>query len=231
MKEILDNIADFIKKLMQPMLTFVAVLVFFMYSGKQWFTSEQVFWVVGGIILFWFGYTAIKNFNYNGTDESKKADALALGNTGKVAGWGDPCPNCDTDNATDYSGYTPEVATAEDDGDKVSDIINGIFDESKADGLKSPTTAYVASHIVSWLGAHEDELTDDEKEELINYGINYATDAYKTTTGLTKLPTAKESAQFNTWWLNNKVACKAPKGEARAVFMILRDLMTRQAAL
>jgi hypothetical protein len=217
MKEILDNVADFIKKLMQPMLTFVAVAVFFMYAGKQWFTSDQVFWVVGGIILFWFGYTAIKNFTYS----DPKANPPITGTPGKVAGWGD----CGTDSSA-ANWLKPDVTY--DDGDVVAETINDIMAQAKKDGLEADT-AYVASHIVSWLASHEDELTDAEKKELIGYGIDYAEDAYLSVTGLKKVPqTYAEVADYNKWWRNNKAACKAPAGQAKAVLMTLRDLLNRK---
>jgi len=72
------KLIDFVKGLMQPALTIVAIIVFF----GLWATGynpDDIFKVVVGIILFWFGYTAVKNFNFTGSapsgkDESPKAD-------------------------------------------------------------------------------------------------------------------------------------------------------------
>jgi hypothetical protein len=220
MKEILDNVADFIKKLMQPMLTFVAVAVFFMYAGRQWFTSDQVFWVVGGIILFWFGYTAIKNFNYK--DESPKAEGPIVTGS-KVSGWGAPCD--DYDNETVNTGFSPVGNTNNGEVDK---IIQGIFADLKADGITADV-ASVSARIVSYLGAHGDELDYADLSSLIDAGINYASTAYTEVTGLKKVPlTYAEVADFNRWWRNNKAACKAPAGQAKAVLMTLRDLLNRK---
>ena len=72
-KEIVDLIISFLKGLMQPLITFVAVIILFALA-KNGYDQDKIFAVVGMVILFWFGYTAIKNFNFNGKskDDSPK---------------------------------------------------------------------------------------------------------------------------------------------------------------
>lgn len=68
MKEKLDAIISFIKGLMQPALTAVMVAVFLILvlSG---YNQSDVFKLVVGVIVFWFGYTAF-NFKVNGNGSS-----------------------------------------------------------------------------------------------------------------------------------------------------------------
>jgi hypothetical protein len=229
MKETLDNIITFLKGLAQPGITVMAVIVFLGYAGSKLFTPDQVYNVIVGVIVFWFGYTAFK-FGIK-DDSSPKADSpVVTGSLGTVKGWGEPCANCAADgyqdDNTDYSGFPP--AAPDLDGDKVGGILDSIFDDAAADGLPNDV-AYVSSHIVSYLGAHGDELNDADKEELIQCGINYAETAYRSVTGLKKVPaTYAEAADYNKWWRENKAKCKAPVGKAKAVFMTLRDLLNRR---
>lgn len=71
------KVIDFIKGLMQPALTAVAIVIFAILSLNGTFPGGDVFQVVVGIIIFWFGYTGLKNFNFN-KDDSKKASSQAV---------------------------------------------------------------------------------------------------------------------------------------------------------
>lgn len=74
MKEIFENVASFIKSLMQPLLTLVSVFVF-LSLAQSGFDPQKIFLVVVGVIGFWFGYTAIKNFNFtNGSSAGSKVE-------------------------------------------------------------------------------------------------------------------------------------------------------------
>lgn len=61
-----EKLLDFIKGLMQPALTVVAVILFASMSLGGQFAADDVFKVLVGIFLFWFGYTGIKNFTFTG---------------------------------------------------------------------------------------------------------------------------------------------------------------------
>jgi len=73
-KEIAAGVIDFIKGLMQPAITFVAIVVF-LTLAKSGYDPDKIFAVVGVVILFWFGYTAIKNFNFNGKNGTEPPKA------------------------------------------------------------------------------------------------------------------------------------------------------------
>jgi hypothetical protein len=113
MKEFIDNFLTLCKGMMQPLLTIVMAIVFFSYAALKLFTPDQVWQVVVGVIVFWFGYTAFKFGTGNGTDESPKADSPVTGDPvitpmGAVQGWGE-CENCGDPAVpvTAYKGYTP----------------------------------------------------------------------------------------------------------------------------
>jgi hypothetical protein len=220
------RIIEFIKGLMQPAITVVMAIVFLGYAGQKLFTTDQVWQVVVGVLVFWFGYTAIKSFTYNGKDESPKADSPVIGSGAPVQGIGAPCAPSATASSADNWTPIPDAEVPEY-GGKVDEIIEQLYKDIKADGLK-PTVAAIGSYVVSWLGAHESELTPAEKKEMLDYGIECASYAYESTTGLGKIPTKyAEIADYNKWWRENQKACKAPKAEARAVLMALRDLLKR----
>jgi len=161
---------------------------------------------------------------------SPKANSPVTGGQSAVQGWGQPCQSCGTESS-DQSDYTMDDETPPAPIDKVNDIISGLFYDLQEDGVKS-TPAAVASRVVSWLGAHQNEIPEDEQKDLIAFGLDLAKKAYKTTTGLNKVPAKySEVADYNKWWRENQKACKAPKGEARAVLMTLRDLLKRSEAL
>jgi hypothetical protein len=169
------------------------------------------------------------------TETLPKANALPsiVGTGGKVQGIG-PAPAsgycAPATTSSDESAFEMDEAVDPNFDGKVDKVINGIYDDLKADGIKT-TVAAVASRVVSWLGAHGDELTDAEREDLIDYGIDCASEGYVKVTGLTKVPTYENSRDYNKWWRENSVACKAPKAEAKAVFMTLRDLLNRKETL
>lgn len=221
--EIDKRIIDFIKGLMQPMITIVMAITFLGYAGAGKFEPIQVFGVIVSVLGFWFGFKLLKDFTYNGKDESPKADTPTITPSGgKVAGIGCAPP------VTDDWGYELGDAESPPEADgAVDQAIDSIYADLKADGVKS-TTAAVAARVVSWLGAHSGELTKAEEKEIIEWGIQNAQYSYVATTGLQKAPsTYAEVADYNKWWRENQAACKAPKGEARAVLMTLRDLLKR----
>jgi hypothetical protein len=220
MKDWIENFLTLCKGMMQPLLTIVMAIVFFSYAASSKFSPDQVWQVVVGVIVFWFGYTAFK-FG-TGKDESPKANSPIVTGS-KVSGLGAPC--YDYDNETVSTGFSPVGNTNNSDVDK---IIQGIFADLKADGITADV-ASVSARIVSYLGAHGDELDYADLSSLIDAGINYASTAYTEVTGLKKVPlTYAEVADFNRWWRNNKAACKAPAGQSKAVLMTLRDLLNRK---
>jgi hypothetical protein len=223
MKDTMEAIISFTKGMMQPLITMAMMVVFIGFAGSGKLPVEWTLGLISATLLFWFGYTAVKNFN--SVDSSPKVNTSTIGTSPKVEGWGD----CDCDECT---GNTPPVipfAPATPEGSpKVEKVIDSIFEDLAADGIK-PDVSSVSSRIVSWLGAHEGELTGAERAELIQAGINYASNAYVTVTGLQSVPKFyAEVADYNKWWRNNKAACKAPAGAAKAVLMTLRDLLGRR---
>jgi len=232
-----EKIIAFLKGVMQPMLTIAMVIVFVGFAMAGKFSADQVWQVCVGIIVFWFGYTAFKfgtGSSGTGDGTSPKANSPVTGdptgNVSAVQGWGQPCDSCGTESS-DQSDFTLNEEKPPAPIDEVDDIINGLFSDLEADGIKS-TTAAVSSRVVSWLGAHQNELNKVEQKDLISFGLDLAKQAYSKVTGLDKVPAAyAEVADYNKWWRANQKACKAPKGEARAVLMTLRDLLKRSEAL
>ena len=225
MKDIFDTVIGFIKGLMQPLITVFALMVGgqLISSGKV--SAEQAWLIPVGVIAYWFAdKSGIWDKLFKG--ESPKAEG-PIGTADKVAGWGQPCADCDTDNVTVNTGFSPAGKTS---NKTVDGVLDKILNDAEADGLPGDV-AYVSSHIVSYLGAHGDELDDYNREQLILAGVNYAETAYKEVTGLTKLPTYETSRDYNKWWRDNSAKCSAPKGAAKAVFMTLRDLLARKEAL
>jgi len=228
-----EKIIAFLKGVMQPFLTVAMIIVFVAFAMSGKFTADQVWQVCVGIIVFWFGYTAFKfgtGSSGTGDGSSPKANSPVTGGQPAVQGWGQPCESCGTESS-DESDFEMDDEKPPEPIDKVDDIINGLFYDLQEDGVKS-TSAAVASRVVSWLGAHQDELNEAEKKDLIAFGLDLAKKAYATTTGLDKVPAKySEVSDYNKWWRENQKACKAPKGEARAVLMTLRDLLKRSEAL
>jgi hypothetical protein len=220
MKDTMEAIISFTKGMMQPLITMAMMIVFIGFAGSGKLPVEWTLGLISATLLFWFGYTAVKNFN--SVDSSPKADSPIVTGS-KVSGWGAPCD--DYDNETVSTGFSPVGNTNNSEVDK---IIQGIFADLKADGITADV-ASVSARIVSYLGAHGDELDYADLSSLIDAGINYASTAYTEVTGLKKVPlTYAEVADFNRWWRNNKAACKAPAGQAKAVLMTLRDLLNRK---
>jgi hypothetical protein len=118
----------------------------------------------------------------------------------------------------------PEDAT-----DRVVGIVNGIFTELKKDGI-DPTDAAVSARIVSWLGAHGDELDKDELKELIGVGIDYASAAFQDAVDSDEAPeTYAEVANPQKFWTSFKKKCSVKDyGVARGPLMTLRDLLKRR---
>jgi len=227
MKEALEMVIAFIKGLMQPLITVFALMVgsSLVTSGKV--SAEQAWLIPVGVIAYWFAdKSGIWDKLFKG--EGPKAESPIVTGGDKASGWGD-CGDYDHDNETVSTGFSP----AEETGDKkVDEILDGIFAEAKADGRKADV-AYVSSHIVSYLGAHGDELDDYVKEQLILAGVNYATIAFKEITGSKVAPTTyAEVAQPQKFWANFKHKCTVKNyGLARGPLMTLRDLLSRREAL
>lgn len=205
-----------------------APLLFFSVISAEVKGTIIGFYITAGTLIFQFFYRK-KGADTNG-EEPPKADSPATGDpTGSssaVQGLGETCKTCNT-TSTDKSDFTISDAPIPATEPKVDKIIDSIFKELKADSIKQ-TAAAVASRIVSWLGAHESELTNSEKADLLDYGIGIAQQAYVDVTGIAPAPQSyKEVADYNKWWREHQKACKAPKGEARAVLMTLRDLLKR----
>jgi hypothetical protein len=219
------KVPEFVKSLMQPMITIAMMIVFIGYAGQKLFTSDQVWQVVVGVLVFWFGYTAFK-FG-TGKDEAPKADTPTITPSGgKVAGIGNCAPSTTSSVADDW-GYELDDAEIPEAAVAVDEAIDEIYAGLKADGVKTSTAA-VASRVVSWLGSNVGRLTKSEEKELLNWGIQSAQYAYLSTTGLDNVPTKyAEVADYNKWWRENQQACKAPKAEAKAILMTLRDLLKR----
>jgi hypothetical protein len=228
--ELDKRIIEFIKGLCQPGITIVMAVVFLSYAGAKLWAPDQVYNVVVGVLLFWFGYTAIKSFNFNGKDSSPKADTPTITPSGgKVAGIGNCAPS--TASSVDEWGYELDDAEIPEADGAVDQAIDAIYADLKADNVK-PTTAAVAARVVSWLGSHVGELNKTDEKELLAWGIQNAQYAYVSTTGLKDAPTKyAEVADYNKWWRENQQACKAPKAEAKAILMTLRDLLKRKEAL
>jgi len=223
MKDIFDTVIGFINALMQPLITVFALMVGgnLITTGKV--SAEQAWLIPVGVIAYWF---ADKSGIWDKLfKQDPKADSL-IETPNKVSGWGD----CDYGDCADYDNETVSTGFSPAENKStgvVEGIITKIQAELKADGILADVAA-VSSRIVSYLGAHGDELDPDDLADLITAGINYASIAYKDVTGLTPPTNFDQVADYNKWWRNNQKACKAPKGEARAVLMTLRDLLKRR---
>jgi len=78
MKEFFDVLSDFLKKIMQPFLTVAVVIVFMAFALSGKFATDQVFQIVCGVILFWFGYTAFKFGIPKSEDSTKSTDLIDI---------------------------------------------------------------------------------------------------------------------------------------------------------
>ncbi len=94
MKEFIATIVDGIKSLMQPLITFVAIAIFFTMSMAGQFPAGDVYKVVVGVLLFWFGYTAIKSFNFNGNGKSNGNGTSPKADSPVSQGATITCPSC-----------------------------------------------------------------------------------------------------------------------------------------
>lgn len=75
----MDNLIESIKKAMQPILTVAVVAVFLVYALNKMIAPEEVWFIVKCVIFFWFGYTAIKNFNFgNGPVAATPQDLIGI---------------------------------------------------------------------------------------------------------------------------------------------------------
>lgn len=61
-----EKIIEFIKGLMQPLITIIAVVILFVLVTNN-YDPDKMFALAGGILLFWFGYTGLKNFTFTGS--------------------------------------------------------------------------------------------------------------------------------------------------------------------
>jgi len=109
----------------------------------------------------------------------------------------------------------------------IDGIVQQIEQEIEADGL-DVTDAAVASRIVSYYSIHSDELTQEQKEELLDYGIDLASVAFEEMSGIEAPMSYDEVADFNKYWRSVAMGCKAPKEQVRPVLMTLRDLLNKR---
>lgn len=61
-----EKIIEFIKGLMQPLITIIAVIILFVLVTNN-YDPDKMFALAGGVLLFWFGYTGLKNFTFTGS--------------------------------------------------------------------------------------------------------------------------------------------------------------------
>lgn len=65
-----NPVIEFIKGLLQPFITLMAVGIFALYASRGLIPVETIIQGAGVVILYWFGYTTIKSFNYVGNTPS-----------------------------------------------------------------------------------------------------------------------------------------------------------------
>jgi len=69
----MDNLIEAVKKAMQPLITLAAVIVFVVYAFTRAISADEVWFIIKVVFGFWFGYTAIKNFNFNGKETTESS--------------------------------------------------------------------------------------------------------------------------------------------------------------
>ena len=226
----LDKIISFAKAMMQPALTLVAVILLFTMSISGAFPSADVFKVVVGIILFWFGYTGIKNFTFNGKSggntESTGTPPKASSGTSATAADGAAA----TDSWQGQGGWDAQNSAAVPEPVPVVEITK--FDRKDFDkkvkamaksviswANMSPMSLYNAAVNVYWgLFPVGDKVSLDMVQAL----IDYAEAAFMQ---IFDLDYSEWTPQTYMTWLNTPAdkcdgVCKPPITEGRKVILI-----------
>ena len=108
-----EKIIEFIKGLMQPLITIIAVVILFVLVTNN-YDPDKMFALAGGILLFWFGYTGLKNFTFTGStkptivemkpkDETPKADEQTVAQD-------EPAPEPEPEPGVDFDAVSFEKA-------------------------------------------------------------------------------------------------------------------------
>jgi len=117
---------------------------------------------------------------------------------------------------------------------EINKIIDGIIKQIERDIIEDGlevTDAAVASRIVSYYSIHSDELTQEQKEELLDYGIDLASVAFEELSGVEAPMSYDEVADFNKYWRSIVMGCKVPKEQVRPILMTLRDLLRKRESI
>jgi hypothetical protein len=232
-----QRIIDFIKNLMQPILTVVAILLFWGMAIAGKFPAEDVEKVVVGIILFWFGYTAIKNFTYTGKSggdtESTGTPPKASSGASTAAADGAAVGanyNVPADTWNGQGGWDSQKATAIPEPEpqvEVTKFDRVDFDKKVVEMAKntlswsdmSPASLYNAAVTVYWAMF---PVGDKVSLEMIQALIDYAEPAFMQ---IFELDSAKWTPQSYMTWLNTPAdkcggVCKPPITEGKKVMLV-----------
>lgn len=224
------KIVDFIKGLMQPALTLVAICLFWAMSVAGKFPPEDVYKVVVGIILFWFGYTFVKNFNFTGTSNggTGTTGTPPKANSGaSTAAAGDVAA---TDTWDDQGGWDSQKATASmptEEPVEVTKFDRASFDQKVKDMAKStiswsdmsPMSLYNAAVNVYWgLFPVGDKVSLDMIQALIDYAESAFMEIFE-------LDYSEWTPQTYMTWLNTPAdkcdgVCKPPITEGKKVILV-----------
>ncbi len=159
-----QKIIDFIKGLMQPIITVMAMFIFFLYAMNGKFDADLVGKVVIGIILFWFGYTAIKNFTFTGN--GKGNGTLPKANGGTVEPTDTGVPEYNPDEAVEI----PEQIVTKFDKVNFEARVIALCNSVIAWANKSASSLFNAAMNIFWslkfdnIQAHRDAI-----DEMISY--------------------------------------------------------------
>ena len=241
MKETLSTFTDFVKSLMQPALTMVAIILLFVMSANGSFPAGDVFKVVVLIILFWFGHTGIKNFTFTGNGKSsgstettgtppKAYSGTSTAAVGDVAAT--PVPWGFEDN---------RPSTADQEVVAQQQVGLAVFDRAKFDARvievansnvtwsdRSPLSLYNAAVTAEWgISPANTQVSFDLNEAIIDY-------AEKAFMQLFDLDAAKWTPQSYMTYLNTprkdcNEPCKPPvtEGKKTLIFRLTNYYMRR----
>jgi hypothetical protein len=110
----------------------------------------------------------------------------------------------------------------------IEKILEQLNKEIEEDGLDEYA---LPAKIVSYYAVHGDELTIEDRENLLDYGIEMASDIYESESGLFAPVSYEEMADFNKYWRENSTECAIDRSRLRAFFMTLRDLLHKREEL
>jgi len=190
-----QKIIDFIKGLMQPALTLVAIVLLFMMSVSGAFPSGDVFKVVVGIILFWFGYTGIKNFTFTGNGKSNGTTPKANGGTSTATVTGD-----DSATLPEPVTISPQQVTVFDPADfkaRVNTLCDSVISWQK----KNPSSLFSAAYDVYW-GMNFDNI--QAHKDALDALIGYAKESFREIWGL---PANVDPITYATEHMNDNLGC------------------------